>query len=181
MTGVPRPLHPGDLIAAIFGVAFVVANSQLLGPARLPVIAVAVVAAVAIVVAAQRSRGMPGAGGPPMHRTAYLRIVAVEAVALIVGAPLLARFAPQLPVAWVALVVGLHFVAFAVWWLPGERTFLAIGATMTVLGLLGFVIGLVGGLGSADVVALVAGVGSGVTLLVPSTTGAVRLLSARAA
>ncbi|NYD35666.1 hypothetical protein [Actinomycetospora corticicola] len=177
----PRPLHPGDLIAAMFGVVFVAANSQLLGAARLPVIVVAIAAGIAIVVAAQRSRGMSGAAGPPMHRTAYLRIVAVEAVALVVGAPLLARFAPHLPIAWVALVVGLHFVAFAVWWLPGERTFLAIGAVMTVLGVLGFAIGLTGGEDTADVVALVAGVGSGVTLLVPSTIAAVRLFSARAA
>jgi hypothetical protein len=176
-----RPLHPGDLIAAGFGLVFVVANSQLLGPARLPVVVVGVVAAVVIVVAALRSRGLPGAVGPPMHRAAYLRIVAVEVVALVVGAPLLARVAPQLPIAWVALVVGLHFVAFAVWWLPGERTFLGIGGVMTMLGVIGLGLGLAGGAGSADAVALVAGFGSGITLLVPSTVAAVRFLSARAA
>lgn len=63
-------------------------------------------------------------------------------------------------VAWVALVVGVHFFGLAaIWRMPLYHW---LGAAMTALGLSGFLIYALGG--PAPLVGLVAGVGSGMAL-----------------
>jgi hypothetical protein len=69
-------------------------------------------------------------------------------------------------IAWVALVVGVHFFGLArIWRMPLYHW---LGAAMTVLGLAGFLIYALGG--TAAIVGLVAGVGSGAALY--ATVGA---------
>lgn len=174
-----RTLDVGDLIGAVAGTLFVVLNAGLLGATgHLVVSVLAVAAAVVIVVAwARGRRGTGSAGGMPMTRS-YRVIVTVEVVALVVGVAVLGRTAPQLTVPWVVLVVGAHFLAFARWWPVAPRVFAVLGAAMVVLAVAGGVVGIVGGMGSQPVAAFVAGFGSGLVMLVPTTIGAVRSLRA---
>ena len=174
-----RTLDVGDLIGAVAGTLFVVLNAGLLGAAgHLAVSVLAVVAAVVIVVAWARSRrGTGSAGGMPMTRS-YRVIVTAEVLALVVGVAVLGRTAPQLTVPWVVLVVGVHFLAFARWWPVAGRFFAVLGSAMVVLALAGGVVGILGGIDAQPVAAFVAGFGSGVVMLVPTTAGAVRALRA---
>ncbi|WP_239174659.1 hypothetical protein [Actinoplanes cyaneus] len=67
---------------------------------------------------------------------------------------------PGAAIAWVAVVIGVHFFALAwAWRMPMYHW---LGAAMTLLGLAGFV---AYALGASDgIVALIAGVGSGAAL-----------------
>ncbi|GAY11074.1 monooxygenase [Pseudonocardia sp. N23] len=115
-----------------------------------------------------RIRG--GAGAGPGGRGAgagftrgYWVVVAVEVVALFGGLNLINGVFGQggYGVAWVAFVVGVHFVGLgAVWHAPPSHV---LGAVLTGLGILGAVLGLV--TGSDAWIAGVAGVGSGAALL----------------
>jgi hypothetical protein len=65
-------------------------------------------------------------------------------------------------VAWVALVIGVHFFGLArAWHMPRYHW---LGAAISILGLAGFLIYALGG--TAPTVALVAGAGSGAALYV---------------
>jgi hypothetical protein len=70
---------------------------------------------------------------------------------------------PSAVTPWIALVVGLHFVAFSIWWLRGQREMLAIGLLMVALGVVGGVLALTQD--DRSLVALISGFGSGVVLL----------------
>ncbi|GAA4917952.1 hypothetical protein EV188_101631 [Actinomycetospora succinea] len=172
-----RPIDVGDLVGAGFGALFVVLNAGLLGAVGHVVAAVVAVACAATVVLAyvRRRRVTGDVGMFPMTRS-YQLIVALEVVALFGGTAVLGRLAPQLSVPWVVLVVGVHFLALARWWLVGARPFLVLGAVLTVIAVVGGVVGVLGGPASAPLAAFVAGVGAGVVMLGGTTPRAVRSL-----
>ena len=91
----------------------------------------------------------------------YWTIVGIEAVALFGGARVITALGhPELGIAWVAVVVGTHFFALAR--IFRLTRFHVLGAIVTALGALGF---LLGALGEVDAIALVSGVLSGFALL----------------
>ncbi|MEU8244332.1 hypothetical protein AB0C07_39260 [Actinoplanes missouriensis] len=165
----PSGMVTGSLIAISFGTVFILVNSGGL-PTPWPLIirVAGVLAAAVLLVALFRKARIPtNAGGPAdingFTDRRYWIIVAAEVVALFGGLFLINSVweRPELAIAWIATVVGVHFFALAwAWRLP---LFHGLGAVMTVLGLAGFVIAASGG--SEATIALVAGVGSGVALL----------------
>ncbi len=149
-------------IGAAFGLVFVLVNSGVVdSPYSWALRALGVVAFVAVMV---RAWGREDVSVQP--RPAALRIywvsVALEVVALIAGGRLLADHGrADYGVAWVAFVVGFHFLPFA--WAFRTPSFLPLGLLLMALGGLGAGLG-VAGVG-AEAIALSAGVGSGFALL----------------
>ncbi|MEU4423456.1 hypothetical protein AB0F81_22745 [Actinoplanes sp. NPDC024001] len=182
MTGMngrrPSGLVVGSLIAISFGTVFVMTNSGGL-PAPWPLVlrVAAAVVAVGLLLelfrTARVAQETPPPGGGYGDRR-YLAIVAVEVVALFGGLAVINQVLewPEVTIAWVALVVGVHFFGLAwVWRMPLYHW---LGAAMTVLGLGGFLAYALGA--SAATIELIAGVGSGVALF---ATVAVALRVAR--
>ncbi len=156
----------GSTVGAVFGLVFVVINSGGLPMAiRIVLLALAALAFLAVLLLAMRdarvSRARPSSGnGPPFGR-GYWIIVAVEAVALFVGARLVSEFLrPELGVAWVSFVVGVHF--FSLGWLFRLGRFHVLAVLITACGIAGFVLG---ALGLLPGIAIVSGVLPGFVLL----------------
>ncbi|MFF2277848.1 hypothetical protein [Agromyces sp. NPDC058126] len=176
-------VYPGHLIGASFGAVFVSVNSGLLGqPLQLIATVLAVLAATVVLagfVATVRRGQRPPERDRARSHLAFWVIVAIEAVLLFGGLAVLNRVEPAANVAWIALVVGLHFLAFARWWVRGQRELIVIGAVMTALGVVGMVLAVT--THDAPLVQLIAGVGSGLVLLGTSTATALRVLAGRGA
>ncbi|WP_026313633.1 hypothetical protein [Actinomadura flavalba] len=137
----------GVLVGAVFGFVFVLLNTGAPLAARAGVaarcgagLALAVVA-VAWVRAARSARTSDGGSARgPMFGRGYLVVVGVEVVALFGGLAVLrtAGAPEECGVAWVAVVVGAHFLVLARVW--REASVLVPGAALTVLGVLGLVL-----------------------------------------
>jgi hypothetical protein len=167
----PRKRPPGVLVgsvvALVFGTVFVLVNSGELprpwpGVVRGVGIAVAVVLLVQVVRLARDVPESEELGTAPVQDRRYWLVVALEAVALFGGLSVVNDVLerPDVAVAWVALVVGVHFFGLAwVWRMPMYHR---LGAVLTVLGLVGLGLGVAGA--SAALVGLVSGVGSGFAL-----------------
>ncbi|WP_254909615.1 hypothetical protein [Micromonospora sp. NBS 11-29] len=158
----------GSLVAISFGTVFVLVNSGGL-PAPWPLVLrvagllVAALLLVGLVRAARREAPAAGAGEAAgfMDRR-YWIVVALEAVALFGGLAVINNVLdrPAVAVAWVAVVVGVHFFGLAaVWRMPRYHW---LGAVMTALGVAGFLTHAFGG--DAAAVGLVSGVGCGAAL-----------------
>ncbi|MGY4958439.1 hypothetical protein [Streptomyces nigrescens] len=161
----------GVFIGAFFGTVFVVANAHdPLNPAigiALRVLAVLTFAGLLTLalLAGRRGRPAPDDAEAPQadwFRGKFAFVVGAEAVLLIGGnLALRAAGAPeQTAVAWIALIVGLHFVALMAVW--KRRSIAVSGATLTALGATGL------GMAATSAVAwvpFVSGVLSGVALL----------------
>ncbi|MEU7432108.1 hypothetical protein AB0B07_14845 [Streptomyces sioyaensis] len=161
----------GVFIGAFFGTVFVVANAHapldpVLGSA-LRVLAVLTFAGLLALALRAGRRGQPAADGPEAPRSDWFRgkfafVVGAE-VALLIGGNVALREggAPQeTGVAWVALIVGLHFLALAAVW--KRRSIAVPGAALTALGMAGL------GMAATSAVVwvpFVSGVLSGVALL----------------
>jgi hypothetical protein len=166
----------GSLVGTVFGLVFVEVNSGGL-PGDWPLIvriAGAVVALGLLAGIVRTARRAPGAGDQDHRGFAdrrYWTIVGIEGIALMGGLFVLnAVFGrPEFAVAWIAVVVGVHFVGLAKLW--HMDLYLVLGGVMTALGVLGFVIGATGG--SAGTVGVVSGVGSGVALFATVAAGLV--------
>jgi hypothetical protein len=159
----------GALIGAAFGTVFVLVNSGAPLPAAIGWVlrAVAVLALAAVVVLGIRAGGRPTLEGRPMFGPNYRVIVIGEVVLFVAGFFVLSLLdAPvQANVAWIATIVGLHFVTLASAW--RKRSVLVVGVVLTALGVAGLAL-----LGSAAPwVPFVSGVLSGVTLLGGSLDG----------
>ncbi|MBV2363825.1 hypothetical protein ACFPZ0_20100 [Streptomonospora nanhaiensis] len=133
----------GILIGSSFGTVFVLVNAHAPLPAAagaaLRVLALACLAATVVLgVLAARAAPPATAPGRAMFGRGYAAVVAAEALLLFGGFPVLrALGAPaEANVAWVALVVGLHFVALMAVW--RERGIAVPGAVLTALGAAGF-------------------------------------------
>lgn len=167
----------GSVIAVAFGLVFIVVNSgELPTPWSLGIRLVAVLIAVVLVVCLVRQLRHAARRAAPQIPMAFGRrywlIVAAEVVALVVGLILIngvlqvGRFG----VAWVAVVVGVHFLGLATIWWP--RGFTVLGAVIALLGVAGFVVGALGG--SAAAIGVVAGIASGAALFVMVATALAR-------
>jgi hypothetical protein len=155
------------MVGITFGAVFVLVNSAGLAAAwplviRVVGLLVAALLLVGLVLVVRRTppTTQAPAGGPVSRR--YWLIVALEAAALFGGLAVVngVLHRSAVSVAWVALVVGVHFFGLARIW--RMRLYHLLGAAMTSLGLAGFLIYALGG--GAPMVALVAGVGSGTAL-----------------
>ncbi len=158
----------GLLVGAVFGMLFVAINATEPLPSVVgtllrvaAILALMFVIYVYLVVGKLTRNGAASPGGPMFGR-AYLVIVAVEAVLLFGGLPVLGALGvpEQVNVAWIAFVVGAHFIALApVWKAP---SMLVPGVVPAVLGIAGFVMAATSAIAW---VPFVSGVLSGVTLL----------------
>ncbi|MFB9723113.1 hypothetical protein [Planobispora longispora] len=187
----------GLLVGAVFGAVFVVINAQsplnTLTAGLLRVIACLAAASVLamwfLTVRRERSAGTPAAasagttpsagtarpGGPGMYGRGYLVILVAEVVLLYGGLQVLAAWERpvQTNVAWIALVVGVHFIALAPVW---KDWMIAVpGTVLSLLGVAGLVMVSTGAL---DWVPFVSGVLSGVVLLVGCVAFGWRIMAA---
>jgi hypothetical protein len=173
-------------VGAAFGTAFVLANAHpplgenvRLG-LRVAIVGVDVALLLLIALAARRRRVHSDVGPARTRVTgawfgrSFLWVVTAELFVLVAGLQLLrALGAPtQANVAWIALVVGLHFVAFAVIW--KEKSIAIPGWLLFALGVAGLVMSDTGAL---RWVPLVSGVASGCALLIGSLVFSARELS----
>lgn len=161
----PSGLVVGSLVAIAFGTVFVLVNSaDLSAPWPLVIRVAGLVVAVALIAALVPviRRGAPATAASDAMDRRYWLVVALEAVALFGGLAVIngVLHRSAVAVAWVAVVVGVHF--FGLGWVWRMPLYHWLAAAMTLLGLAGFLIYALGG--SAALVALVAGVGSGVAL-----------------
>lgn len=159
----------GAFVGAGFGLVFILVNA---GALPHPVGAVlrflGVAAFVAALIALRRPAHMSTPGGSAGNGVGrgYWLVVAGEVTAGVVGLVLLSGplDAPQAAVAWITLVVGVHFCGLAVVW--KQSWFRWLGAAIALCGALGIALAAVGSSDAA--IAAVAGVLPGVLLLVVS-------------
>jgi hypothetical protein len=152
------------MIAAIAGLVFVFVNGGALPSGIAAAVrglgVVAFIAVMTLVVL--RRRGEQRSAPAPDQRAwrTYWSMVILEVILLPIGSVTLSRLShPELGVAWVALVVGVHFLPFAkAFDVPDFRL---LAWTMIVLALIGGVLAVAV---SAAAGAVVAGVLSGVAL-----------------
>jgi hypothetical protein len=152
----------GGLVAPAFGVLWTLwGASGLAGTTSGVIRALGVIVGVAMVVAIVCLRSerpptaAPSAAAPAIGKSGsmfasrgYLVVTALEVVVIGVGNRLLSATGhPDYVIAWVALVVGIHFLALGRLFFPG---FYWLGAGMVVAGLFGAGVGAVGG-GAAGV------------------------------
>lgn len=169
----------GSTVAASFGLAFVLANSATLpGGIALGVRIAAILAYVALLVAGFANSRRIFAGAHQENRRPFAGkfwiIVAGEVAALFGGLFLIDRVfgLGHAGVAWVAIVVGAHFVPMAL--ITGERFYMVLAALMVPLGVVGLVLAVVGAPQLA--VDAVAGLGSGITLLGAAWWGILKMI-----
>ena len=180
--GSRRQRHIGAFIGAAFGLVFVLANAHSpLGDTAaslLRTLAILGFGAV-LVIGAMARRGADqrkAAPRPTRFGSRFWLIVAGEALLLAAGLAILrALHAPQeINVAWIAFVVGVHFIAFevaGVW----EHGVAVAGSILVVLGIAGFALAAAS---EAQWIPLVSGVLSGLTLLAGTLTIVARSLAA---
>lgn len=164
----------GSLIAAGFGAVYVAVNTGSMPPGvQWPLRAVAAAALCAVLVGASRRLAgrQPAAGrsdGPVFQRAFWL-VVCVEAVLIFGGVRILAGplATPEAGVAWVSVVVGLHFFALAR--IFDQAFFNLLGAAISLCGVAALILAFTGaGLPSVD---LVGGVAPGLLLLASALWG----------
>ena len=184
-----RPVLPGQrlgsLIAGIFGLIYVEVNAASLPePWRMALRVAAGVAFAGLIVLLALARGAhtpadPGTQGG--FGLGYWLVVAGEAAAIPAGAALLNGPAglPHAVVAWVSVVVGVHFVVLAAIWRLG--LFRLLGVAITLCGVAGMTAAAIAA--PPAVIDMVGGVLPGVLLLTAGYAGAVRAVrqSARTA
>ena len=164
----------GSLVALSMGTVFVVVNSaELPSPWRLVIRVAAVLVAVtllALVIRAERAGASSEEGDiQGFADRRYWYAVLFEVVALFGGLYVINGVLkkPEVAVAWVAVVVGLHFFPLAwAWRMP---LYYGVGGAMAVLGVAGFVAYAAGA--SAATIGLIAGVGSGFALYSAGVAG----------
>lgn len=154
----------GSVIGAVFGLIYVLVNA---GPlptaASLPLRIAGVLAFLLVLAAVYRARGQHTAEQTGGFGRGYWLVVAGEAAALAAGLGVLniVLHTPQAGVAWVSVVVGVHFFALAA--VFHRRFFHVLGGAITACGLAGLV--LVGtGIGQESV-AVIGGIVPGAILL----------------
>lgn len=155
----------GLTIGTTFGLVFVLVNAGALPspwPLVLRVAGLLAFAGVQLVIHTSPPRPATDGGAAGFTR-GYWAVVAVEVVALVVGVQVLARVfdGPEAGVAWVSLVVGLHFFALAVVW--RERSLHVLAAALSACGASGLLLAAAGA--GEPAVATVGGVLPGFVLL----------------
>ena len=178
-TAKPTPVvYVGHLIGGAFGLAFILFNGTWLpGAWQMVLSIVGILVFVCVVAAFVITRRRQGAAAKSAVRFAgrYWLIVGIETILLFGGLAVVRVVEPAAVLGWIALVVGVHFLPLAGLWREGRSELLAIGTVMAVLGLIGLVLAFASRDG--ELVAFIAGVGSGVVLLGSSLLAALRTLS----
>lgn len=161
--------------------AFVLANAHdpLAKAVGIPLRVIAVVAFAAVLMLGMRGLRRPGSAPEPapgpaaggMFGGRYGIVVLVEFALIALGIFSIRRLdAPEEAiVAWIALIVGVHFVVLMAVW--KERTIAVPGAVLTVLGAAGLV---TAATSAVEWVPLISGVLSGVVLLAGSLYTVIR-------
>ena len=169
----------GSLIGAGFGLIYVEVNAGALAAPAAAALRIAGGVAFAGLVAVLAARRDPGARADGAARGGfgprYGLVVAAEVAAIVAGVALLngPLDRPRAAVAWVSVVVGVHFFALAALW--RVSLFRWLGAAIVVCGLAGLA---AAGLGaSSAVVATMGGVLPGALLLAAGYQGAIAALS----
>ena len=167
------PQRLGSLIAAVFGLVYVMANSGPLPQGlafTLQVVAVLVFVALVVAIVRGRSLALPDESARGGFGRGYWVVVAVEVVAIAAGVAVLKGplGAPYVSVAWISLVVGLHFFALARVW--REPLFGWLGGPIALCGLVGLAAAAFGA--SAAFIAVVAGMVPAALLFAFSALGA---------
>ena len=153
----------GCIVAAAFGMAWALwGASGLPAAAQGAVRAAGVVAGVIIIGRAVRlRRAAPEPAASVFRSPQYRVVVAAEAGAIAAGlAGLAVAGASEYIAAWVAIVVGVHFLAFGRFI---SAFYYLLGAIVTAGGIAGIVVGAAGG--SAGAVAATAGLTAAASLL----------------
>jgi len=163
----------GSLIGGVFGLLYVMLNAGALpSPAAAVLQALAAAAFAGLLLTMRRVDGSSPSGVRPRagFGRSYWLVVAAEVVALAAGLLLLEGplDRPQAAVAWVSLVVGLHFFALARIW--KEPFFRRLGGAISLLGAAG--LAAASASASEAVIATVTGVAPGVLLLLAGYRGA---------
>ncbi len=131
----------GSMVAAVFGLTYVLANSDALDPrASWALRACAGAGFLVVLAAVARAQRRPPSVVTPSGRGslgAYWLVVGAEVVALLLGVRVLSGplDTPEAGVAWVSFVVGVHF--FALWRIFSERVFSVVGTAITGCGITG--------------------------------------------
>jgi hypothetical protein len=168
-----RGVLTGCIIAAAFGIAWTVSGaSGLPGAAQGAVVAVGIVTGVIIIGRAVRlRRTAPEPTASMFTSRRYRLVVAAEAVAIAAGlAGLAVAGAREYIAAWVAIVVGAHFLAFGRFI---SAFYYPLGAIVTAGGIAGIMVGVAGG--SASAVAATAGLTAAASLLAGSAARVFRV------
>jgi hypothetical protein len=178
MTGTNNDIRPaglliGSMIALSFGTSFVMANSGGLSspwPLIIRVVGALIAVALAIqVIRVVRSTTVVRQGAAGFTDRRYWWAVIGEVIALFGGLYVINQVLekPDVAIAWVAVVVGVHF--FPLGWAWRMPLYYRLGTVMTALGVAGFVAYAFGA--SAATVALISGVGSGFALYATVAAG----------
>ena len=169
----------GSLIGGGFGLIYVEVNAGALAAPAAAALRIAGGVAFAGLVALLAARRDPGAPARGAARGGfgprYRLVVAAEVAAIAAGSALLngPLDQPRAVVAWISVVVGVHFFALAALW--RVPLFRWLGAAIAVCGLAGLA---AAGLGaSSAVVATMGGVLPGALLLAAGYQGAIAALS----
>jgi hypothetical protein len=171
-----RGRHVGSLVAGAFGLVYVLVNTgPLPSAAAVPLRIGAVIVFVAVLVSLRRPPPQPAAGTPAQRAVVgpgYWLVVAVEVVALVAGLRVINGVldAPQAGVAWISLVVGLHFVPLG--FLFREPFFYWLAGAIAACGAIGLVLAVAGA--SKAPIAAISGVIPGALLLASGLWGARR-------
>jgi hypothetical protein len=170
LVNVSRGMLAGAVTAGLFGVVWAEsAAAAVSGPAPAAIRAVAGAAALVIVLWSARlwrsaaADIAPGAWARPMFSSPrYAAIVALQILAFGGGNALLGAIGGrEYVVAWVAAVIGLHFVAFGRLFWPG---FSWLGAALLTASAAGAAVGLAGG--GADGIEATTGLIAAASLLI---------------
>jgi hypothetical protein len=172
MTERPREAVPStvrrviaSVIGGVGGAVYVLVNAAALGAAASTVLRVAAVAALAVILG--RAWSLRDTHGPASARRGFGRgywlIVVLEVVLIFGGRTVIAGplHAPDAVVAWLSLIVGVHFFAFVALW--HKPLYAWLGTVITASAIVAFV--LVGAAASAAAVAVFSAIIPGVALL----------------
>jgi len=173
----PDNVATGGLIGTIFGLIFIETNSGgLPGPWSVIIRIVGGVVGIALFVRLIRQRRVDepnsGPGGMDFSGRRYWIIVAIEVAAFVAGLLvfLLVPGLSKVVVAWIALVVGVHFFGLGASFKISR--FHTLGIVLSLLGIAGFVMA---GLGaSTQAIGLVSGVCSGLALFATVTSSLIK-------
>jgi hypothetical protein len=165
----------GMLIGAVFGTVFVIVNAHsplntVIGIVLRVAASVGLACVIAMwVLAGRRGRadgaqpaGIPGPPAARMFNRGYWLVVVAEVVLLFGGIAVLRAWErpEETNVAWIAFVVGVHFIALAPAW--KQRSIILPGVILSLFGVAGLVLSATS---AVEWVPFVSGVLSGVTLL----------------